>query len=87
MILSQALNRDGGWGEKEKKKKKEAWSKWIKATYIPGNELFPLYQKGKKDKEVKNVIICCRKNYMAISVSQAYIQGTNQNSDTLTDFL
>jgi len=24
---------------------------------------------------------------MAISVSQAYAQGTNQNSDTLTDFL
>lgn len=78
MVLSQALNQ---------KKKKKAWSKWIKATYIPGNELFPLYQKGKKAKEVKNVIICCRKNYMAISVSQARSQGTNQNPDMLPDFL
>lgn len=46
---------------------------------------FLFIRKRKKDKEVKNVITYGRKNDMAISVSQAYIQGTDQNSDTVPD--
>lgn len=47
---------------------------------------FLFIKKGIKGKEVKNVIICCRKNYMAISVSQVYVQGADRNSDAVPDF-
>lgn len=81
MALSQALNQ-----KKKKRKRKRLDLSELKPLIFLEMNYFLFIKKGKKDKEVKNVIICRRKNYMAISVSQAYLQGIDQNSDTLPDF-